>query len=294
MRRGGMVQASNGTFYGGASNGGPFGAGVIYSLTSSGTYTQLYNLNGSSDGSTIFGQLLAANDGNLYGVTTGGGAFSCGTIFKVTQAGAFSVIHDFDNTHGCNPREQVIQGTNGLLYGLTNSGGAHNVGNFYSLDVSNPAFISLLNTSGRVGSTVQIQGQGFSNASVVKFGGITATTKVLSGTTLIRATLPAGALTGKVTVTTGAVTLTSSQTFSVTPVLSGFSPASGPVGTAVTLTGTGLTQTTTVNFNGKGAVFAVNSDSQVTATVPTGSTTGKINVTTNGGSVSSTTKFIVN
>jgi hypothetical protein len=73
-----------------------------------------------------------------------------------------------------------------------------------------------------------------------------------------------------VTVTTPSGKLTSKVAFRVTPQIESFSPTSGPVGTVVTITGAGLTQTSKVTFGGvKATVFAVNSDTQVTATVPT-------------------------
>jgi uncharacterized protein (TIGR03437 family) len=84
------------------------------------------------------------------------------------------------------------------------------------------------------------------------------------------------------------------QSFKVTPTFTSFTPPSGPVGTPVTITGTAFTEATKVTFAGKSAAFTVNSDTQITATVPTGATTGKIAVTTKGGSVSSTTSFTVN
>jgi IPT/TIG domain len=98
-----------------------------------------------------------------------------------------------------------------------------------------------------------------------------------------------------VTVTTGSSTLTSNVEFRVKPTFLSFSPTSGPVGTPVTITGTALTQTTKVTFGGVAATtFAVNSDSQVTANVPTGAVTGKIVIKTNGGTAASKTSFTVN
>ncbi len=88
--------------------------------------------------------------------------------------------------------------------------------------------------------------------------------------------------------------MTAPKQFKVTPTLVSFSPPSGPVGTVVTITGTGLTQTTKVTFNKVSATFTVNSDTQITATVPATATTGKIAITTKGGSASSTTSFTVN
>jgi large repetitive protein len=80
----------------------------------------------------------------------------------------------------------------------------------------------------------------------------------------------------------------------VTPVILSFSPTTGSVGTSVVITGTSLLQTTKVTFGGVGATaFTVNSDTQVTATVPTGAKTGKIGITTQGGTAQSATNFTV-
>ncbi len=165
-----------------------------------------------------------------------------------------------------------------------------------SFNIGASPFIALVGPvpSGTEGTQVQILGQGSSSASVVKFGGTAATTATITGTTFIQATVPAGALTGKITVTTGATTLSSLATYKVKPTLKTFAPASGAVGASVTITGTGLAQTTAVKFNGKAATFSIKSDAQITATVPTGATTGKIAVTTKGGSVSGATTFTVN
>lgn len=167
-------------------------------------------------------------------------------------------------------------------------------GAVFSLATGLNPFVKTQPTTGKEGAKIGILGQGFSSSSLVKFGGTKATTIVLSGTTFITATVPAGALTGAVTVTTGTTTLASSQTFKVLPTIASFSPTSGPVGTSVSINGTGLTQATRVKFNGTSASFTVNSDILITATVPTGATTGKIAITTKGGSATSATSFTLN
>jgi hypothetical protein len=139
-------------------------------------------------------------------------------------------------------------------------------------------------------------GQGFTSASAVKFGGVEATKVTLSGTTYLTAVVPAGAHTGPVTVTTGATTLTSPQTFKVKPKITSFSPPSGPTGTPVTINGSGLTQATAVKFGTvKATTFTVLSDSEVTADVPAGLAPGAvtISITTPGGAANSPTKFTV-
>jgi hypothetical protein len=216
--------------------------------------------------------------------------------------GIFTTLYSFtDTTDGDNPQSPLRQHTNGLLYGNTYSAGDFSVcagrgcGVFFSLDVGAPAFASLVSTSGKEGAKIGILGQGFGSSSVVKFDGVAATSFTRQGTTYISATVPAGAVTGKVTVTTGATTLSSYVEFRVTPTFASFSPPSGPVTTPVTLTGTGLLQTTKVTFGGvKATAMTVNSDTQVTADVPTGALTGKIEITTKGGHVANSTDFTVN
>jgi hypothetical protein len=77
------------------------------------------------------------------------------------------------------------------------------------------------------------------------------------------------------------------------PVVSSFTPTSGSAGTSVTVTGSGFTGATAVKFNGMSATFTVNSDTQVTATVPAGASTGPIAVTTPAGTGTSTASFTV-
>lgn len=105
--------------------------------------------------------------------------------------------------------------------------------------------------------------------------------------------------TGKRTATLSIVDGEGTQTVTLTgtgeETITSFTPASGPVGTSVTITGTSLTGTTRVTFDGVAATtFKAVSETEVTATVPTGAKTGKIAVTTNGVVVDSKTSFTVN
>ena len=78
------------------------------------------------------------------------------------------------------------------------------------------------------------------------------------------------------------------------PTISGFAPESGGTGSSVTISGSGFTGATVVRFNGMSAAFSIVSDTQITATVPSGASTGPISVTGPGGSSTSTTSFTVN
>ena len=208
-----LAQAANGTFYGSTFLGGANGAGVVFKMTASGTFTKLHDMNSSSDGSGVIFTTLGT-DGNLYNIAETGGASNAGTISKVTPAGVFTKLYDFA-TQGVTPLTGLTESTSGLLYGSTENGGSGNAGVLYSFNVSLSPFVSLMTTSGRVGSKIEILGQGFSAASVVQFNGVTATTVARTGTTYLLATVPAGASDGFVTVTTGATTLTSSKKFTV-------------------------------------------------------------------------------
>jgi uncharacterized repeat protein (TIGR03803 family) len=299
-RRLALRRAGPGHQWGPLRDGGGGGAngnyGTVFKITTSGTLTTLHSFD-NTDGTSPYAGLVQATDGNLYGTTYLGGANGYGTLFKITTSGTLTTLHSFCPLYGCPDGASLyaglVQATNGDFYGTTTNGGS-DFGTVFSLSMGLKAFLEIQSTSGKEGAKVGILGQGFSSSSVVKFGGTKATTIVLSGTTYITATVPAGALTGSVTVTTGSTTLTSTKTFKVLPTITSFTPSSGPVGTSVTITGTGLDQTTKVTFDGKSATFTVIKDTEVTADVPTGAVTGKIVVTTKGGSATSATSFTVN
>jgi uncharacterized repeat protein (TIGR03803 family) len=299
--RGVLVQAGDGNFYGTTFAGGANNLGSVFKLTPAGQLTILYSfcsVAGCVDGKNPWVGLVLGTDGNLYG-TSQGGAHNAGALFKVTTAGVFTTLYSFCNVTFCFdgffPQTPLMQHTDGKFYGVTESGGANslNGGVFYSLDMGLKAFVNLLNWSGKVGKTVEILGQGFTGTTKVSFNGTVANFTV-SSDTYLTATVPAGATTGFVTVTTPGGALKSNRKFLVTPAILSFTPLSGPVGTPVIITGTSFTGTTKVTFGGvKAVTFTVDSDSQITATVPTGAKTGKIQVTTAGGTASSTQTFTV-
>ncbi len=303
-----LVQGSDGTFYGTTVGGGTNSYGVVFKVTPTGKLTVLHNMDYATDGANPWAGLMQATDGNFYGANANGGAASsgcpsgCGTLFKITKTGVFSVLYNFDLTTGELPYTTMLQHTNGILYGTTQLGGTGNVDPFcaagdcgvlYSLNIGAVPFVSLVSTTAKIGKTVEVLGQGFTGATAVAFNGTAASFKVASDTYLTT-TVPTGAKTGPVTVTTPGGKRTSNKTFRVTPQFTSFTPPSGAVGTLVTITGVSLTQTTKVTFGGVAATsFTVNSDTQVTATVPTGAKTGKIVITTPGGTATSATNFTV-
>jgi hypothetical protein len=161
-----------------------------------------------------------------------------------------------------------------------------------------PTVTSFSPTSGPVGTNVAITGTNFTGATSVTFNGTAATSFTVNSSTQIHANVPSGATTGKIAVTTGNGTGTSSTNFTVTtvspkPTITGFSPTQGFPGTKVTITGTNFTGATSVQLGSRAASFTVNSSTQITATVPTESFLGSYrwSVTTPGGTATSVSFF---
>ena len=155
-----------------------------------------------------------------------------------------------------------------------------------------PAISGFTPTAATVGTVVTITGSAFTGTTDVRFNGTPSTFTVVSYAK-ITATVPPDAVTGKITVTTPSGTATSGTGFLVKPTISGFTPASGPVGTVVTITGTGFAGTTGVKFHTVAAPFTIVSSTQIRATVPSSGATGVISVSTQGGTARSGTRFKV-
>jgi len=291
-----VMQSADGKLYGTTAWGGTAGQGTVFVMTTSGGGYKILHSFQTTDGSNPDGGLVQGSDKFLYGAAARGGANGIGTFFKVNTKGTtFAVVHDFDTLSGDTPFGTPMLHTNGIIYGTTEHGGTPNTtyGVLYSFDAGLKPFASLVVIwSGAVGSQVGILGQGFSTATGVKFGTGPGTFTVVSDTFMI-ASPTTGATTGAVTVLEPGGNLVTPQQFKVLPTISGFNPTSGPVGTQVVITGTSFSQATAVTFKGGKATFTVNSDTQITATVPTGAKTGPISVTTKGGKVTSKSKFTV-
>ncbi len=227
----GLVQATDGNFYGTTVAGNVYnGAGTIFKITPSGTFTLLYTFcskSGCKDGSSPYAGLIQATDGNLYGTTDFGGANclsdgGCGTVFKITPKGKLTTLHSFDGTDGANPHAGLVQYTDGNLYGTTVVGGFipdgesyDDYGTVFSLSVGLGPFVEPQPTSGKVGTAVKILGTDLTGASSVTFNG-TAARFTVGSKSEIKTTVPAGATTGTVEVTTPNGTLKSNLVFRVT------------------------------------------------------------------------------
>jgi uncharacterized repeat protein (TIGR03803 family) len=141
---GGLVSDSAGNLYGTTYQGGiagagvnKRGAGVVYSIDSSGQYTFLYSFTGGADGSGPIGGVILDAAGNLYGTTYNGGVQGNGVVFKLNTASQESVLYSFAGSpDGANPYAGVTADSSGNLYGTTFTGGIHTLGTAYKLTPS--------------------------------------------------------------------------------------------------------------------------------------------------------------
>jgi uncharacterized repeat protein (TIGR03803 family) len=209
-----LIEGDDGELYGTVPRGGPKGYGCVFRISRTGKYKILHSFS-ITDGETPQTALVQATDGNFYGTTEGGGKSNVGTVFKITRSGTLSVLHSFDTTTGAYPSAGLIQHTDGKLYGFAGQGGTYNYGTFYSVDIGLQPFASLVSTSGRIGKSIGILGQGMTGTTSVSFNGTSAKFNVVSDSYL-RATVPDGATTGFVTVTTPDGGLKSNKKFRVT------------------------------------------------------------------------------
>ncbi len=115
-----LIQATDGNFYGTTRD---FGAGMIFRMTPAGTVTILHAFrSGAMEGADAAAPLIQASDGNFYGTTASGGASNRGTVFKMTPAGAFTLLHAFTAMEGSGPTAALVEATDGNFYGSTPAG----------------------------------------------------------------------------------------------------------------------------------------------------------------------------
>jgi hypothetical protein len=198
--------------------------------------------------------------------------------------------------------KQNVTSATGLLVMACDDTSKFYVHNFIVPSTTNaPTISSFAPASGPAGTSVVIMGTGFTGALSVKFNGVNASSFTVNSSTQITTIVPASASSGLIAVTTPSGTGTSSVGFTVTatspppPIVSGFSPTQGAIGTPVTISGSNFTGTNSVTFNTTStSSLTVNSDSSITVNVPTGASTGPVSVTTPlGGTGTSSTSFTV-
>jgi uncharacterized repeat protein (TIGR03803 family) len=273
----GLVQATDGNLYGTTFEGGPSpdcttlsGCGTVFEMTPTGNLTTIYSFCSKancSDGALPTGGFIQASNKNFYGTTGDGGANGCptyaggcGTIFQITPAGKLTTIYSFCSQTKCTDGENpsgLMQGTNGNFYGVA-AGGTNNGGTVFELTTKGE-LTTLYNFCSQTGCT---------DGAAPIAGVLQGTDGILYGTTA------------------GGGTDNDGVVFSLSVGLGPFvktNPTAGKVGAKVIILGNDLKGATGVTFNGVDATITGDSNTAITTTVPTGATTGAVEVTTASG-----------
>jgi uncharacterized repeat protein (TIGR03803 family) len=148
----GVVMDASGTLFGTTNNGGDFGTGSVFSLTTSGLYTTLASLPGNVNvGGEFYGSLALDASGTLFGFTPYGGTNGLGTLYSLTSTGTFTTIFEFEGTNGRLPLQGLIVDASGTVFGTTLLGGTNDLGTVFSLTKSG-VFTTLVNFDGSNGT----------------------------------------------------------------------------------------------------------------------------------------------
>jgi uncharacterized repeat protein (TIGR03803 family) len=280
---GGLVQAANGDLYGATAVGG-HGNGALFKVSSSGALTTLYSFCAQTDcpdGSWPTGGMVQGSDGDLYGTTAFGGTHGTGnaggTVFKITLSGELTTLHSFCAETKCvdgeGPMAGLVRASDGDLYGTTQDGGAYDGGTIFRITPS-----GVLTTVYNFCAEKHCPDGAGPVAALIQ-----GTNGYLYGTTEMGGT-DCSQCNGYGTI------------FGLDVGLGPFVetlPKSASVGSPVKILGTNLTGATGVAFNGIATAFTVVSASEIATTVPTGATTGTVQVVTPSGTLSSNMAFRV-
>jgi uncharacterized repeat protein (TIGR03803 family) len=305
--------------YGTTPSGGFNGYGTVFKITPTGKLTTPHNFD-YEDGAYPQGGLVQAINGDIYGTTLFGGANNSryGTVFKITTVGTLITLHTFENTDGANPEAGLVQAIDGDFYGTTVSGGSSDGGTVFKItaggslttlhsfcakarcaDGSNPWGPLVQATDGNFYGTTAGGGGTCDKGATpcgtvfqIRSDGMLTTLHTFDGTD------GAYPLSGLVQDSNGNLYGTTNSggdlscdisgdgcgtVFRLTMGLGPFvetRPTSGKVGAVVIILGTNLTGASSVRFDGTAAKFKVVSKSEITTTVPTGATTGTVEVKT--------------
>ena len=268
---------------------------------------------------TINAVVGSGTSGNITVVTPGGSASKSGF-------GILPTISSFTPTTGARGTNVTITGTNfseitGVRFGGANASFTVNSSTSISAIVGggNSGDVSLVTAAGTVskpgftfipeptlssftpkitgaGGTVTITGTNLSTTTAVSFGGVAATSFTIINSTTITAVVASGASGNIEVITTGGNASLSGFQFLTTPIINSLSPASGPVGTVVTIMGANFNSTASNNivfFGGVKANVISGTANKLTVKVPAGANYQPISVTTNGKTAQSMSSFAV-
>lgn len=182
----------------------------------------------------------------------------------------------------------------------SNSFGTFTTSSNFTVFGSGPQIMSFSPVTGAAGADVTVNGLNFiAGNTTVRFGGTNAPVVNVTAPTQLHVTVPANAVTGPITVATpfGTNTTSTNFIFGLAPLISGFSPVFGPVGTNVTIDGANfITNGLQVSLNGSNippAKVTVVSGTQLRVTIHTGQTNGPFSVATIYGTNTTSTNFAV-
>jgi uncharacterized repeat protein (TIGR03803 family) len=324
----GLLEGSDGNFYGTTFQGGAFNGGTIFRISPTGDLQVLYSfcaLTDCADGWLPQAPPIQGIDGNYYGVVTGGGSMQGGLLYRLTPSGTYSIVRNFctyatGSCTGAQP-ESIVQDAGGNFFGVAEFAGVHGYGSIFEITATHQYKIlhSLDAVTGyplpglALASDGNVYGKTEGSPSGLNFGTLFEVTAqgdytrfytfedcqlgelpwwgpLFQGTDgrLYGGTIGGGSQCGELN--------TAGTIFAVDNGLSRLvrtAPTAGKVGKTVLILGQDLTGTSSVTFNGVPATFAVESDTYIKATVPAGATTGVISVVTPGATLKSNPQFVV-
>ncbi len=326
-----MIQGVDGNLYGATYGGGANGGGTVFKITPAGSFSVLYSFCSQAncaDGKFPMGALTLSPNGDIVGTTPLGGANGLGTVFEVSLAGQLTTLYSFPKVQviGGNVANGVILGTDGSFWGTTFAGGKYDEGTIYRLSQSGqvrgysfcsqpncadgwePTSALVQGTDGNFYGTTQNVGTTYTgNIFQITPTGVFTSLYDFCGGVCSAGTIPSAGLVqgtdGNFYGLTFGGGITSSTCINGCGVVYSLSmglgpfveslPAAGKTGSTIGILGNNLTSTSGVTFNGVPATFTVVSDTFIKATVPTGATSGTIQVTTSSGTLNSNVIFRV-
>jgi uncharacterized repeat protein (TIGR03803 family) len=298
-----LIEATDGDLYGTTVDGGAFDAGTVYKISTAGLLTTLVSFDGS-DATHPWGGLIQGKDGNFYGLTDGGSVaslftFVTATAYRVATDGSLATLHTFQGDERQGFQTELVQRPDGNFYGISSNGTLFRLTPFGGLTTVTrlPAGAYIRPPSLTLGDDGDLYtglGASFYDGTPARLVRVTP-----NGLVFTLATLDSteGALHGKLLQasdrtfygTTAYLTGNGGgeifRAHLLAPTITAVSPSSAPVGSDVVITGAAFTGTTAVLFRGVPAsAFNIDSDSEITATVPPGRALDSIVVQTPTGS----------
>jgi uncharacterized repeat protein (TIGR03803 family) len=241
----GLIAGADGLLYGATVWGGQYGYGVIFSMTTDGAYSVLYNFD-APHGDGAYATPMQHTNGKIYGTTTRGGVGGMGVIYSF--ANGLTPFAELTSNSG------VVGKTIGIIgQGLLGSTGVNFNGTPASFTIFSrtyatavvpsgetgyvtvnaplplgnlvsgklfrviPQITGFTPSSGKVGDSVQIAGAGLIQTTTITVGGVPVTVFTVHSDTSVSFAVPAGAKTGTIALSTPGGKVISKATFTVTP-----------------------------------------------------------------------------